>query len=314
MNENNQNNASGSNDKSTHSGEEAITTERAIERKTEDENYVPVIVKRIDEAVRHPDDTLEKTIVEGLEQLHRPLISLSLSAIAAGMMLGFTAMVVAIISTGMASVEQPLLVRFATAAGYPLGFIVCIMSGSQLFTEHTATAVYPVLDRRASVNNLLRLWVIIVVCNLVGAALSAGLLVQADTVIQARQGYEIIAHHLVSFDAPDLIISSILAGWLMALGAWLIMSTQPNISQIVCIYIVTFIIGFGGLHHSIAGSVEMFAAYFISDQFALGQVMRFIGICVLGNLIGGSVFVAILNYSHIRGTQEAQSEGADNYD
>lgn len=286
------------------SSEDSITTERSIERETEDKEYVPVIVKRTDEAVRHPDDTLEKVIGEGLEQLNRAFSSLSLSAIAAGMILGFTAMVVGIITSEMADVNQPLLTRLATAAGYPLGFIICIMSGTQLFTEHTATAVYPVLDRKASVKSLLRLWIIVVVGNLIGASIIAGLLTEADNVIHAKEGYEIIGHHLVDFAAEDLIISSILAGWLMALGAWLIMATQPTMSQIICIYIVTFIIGLGGLHHSIAGSVEMFTAYFISDEFTFSQVSRFIGLSVFGNLIGGSVFVAILNYSHIRMTQE----------
>lgn len=285
---------------------DSITTERSIERETEDKEYVPVIVKRTDEAVRHPDDTLERAIEEGLEQLNRAFFSLSLSAIAAGMILGFTAMVVGIITTEMIDVNQPLLSRLAIAAGYPLGFIICIMSGTQLFTEHTATAVYPVLDRKASFKSLLRLWSIVVVCNLIGAVIIAGLLTQADNVIHAKKGYEIIAHHLVGFPAGDLIISSILAGWLMALGAWLIMATQPTMSQVICIYIVTFIIGLGGLHHSIAGSVEMFTAYFISDEFTLSQTFRFIGLCVFGNLIGGSVFVAILNYSHIRMTQEVE--------
>jgi formate/nitrite transporter FocA (FNT family) len=70
-----------------------------------------------------------------------------------------------------------------------------------------------------------------------------------------------------------------------------------------CIYIVTFLIGLGGLHHSIAGSVEMFTALFISDDFSLLQGLRFISQAMLGNLIGGSVFVAILNYGHIRKTQ-----------
>ncbi|WP_339138776.1 MAG: hypothetical protein WGN25_08800 [Candidatus Electrothrix sp. GW3-4] len=72
----------------------------------------------------------------------------------------------------------------------------------------------------------------------------------------------------------------------------------------ICIYLVTFLIGLGGLHHSIARSVEMFTALFISDHFTLLPGLRFLGLAMLGNLIGGSVFVAILNYGHIRTTQE----------
>ena len=68
--------------------------------------------------------------------------------------------------------------------------------------------------------------------------------------------------------------------------------------------IVTFLIGLGGLHHSIAGSVEMFVALFISDQFTFQQGLRFIGLAIFGNLLGGSIFVAGFNYSHIRKTQQ----------
>lgn len=282
----------------------STVTERSLEREQEDEDYVPVIVKRSDEAFRHPDDILQKTINEGIEQLERHFLSLSLSSVAAGMILGFTAMAVAVVTTGVAPLDQPILERVATALVYPLGFVICIMSGTQLFTEHTATAVYPVLDGQATITKLLRLWSIVVVFNLVGAAISASLLTAADDVIQAKHGYEVIAHHLVGQSTFNLVISGILAGWLMALGAWLIMATQPTLSQIICIYIVTFIIGLGGLHHSIAGSVEMFTALFISDQFTALHGFRFISLALLGNLIGGSVFVALLNYGHIRKTQE----------
>jgi formate/nitrite transporter FocA (FNT family) len=95
----------------------------------------------------------------------------------------------------------------------------------------------------------------------------------------------------------------VLAGWLMALGAWLILATPPAVSQIVSIYIVTFLIGLGGLHHSIAGSVEMFAALMMSTEFSILESIRFIGVALFGNLIGGSLFVAVLNYAHIRETR-----------
>jgi formate/nitrite transporter FocA (FNT family) len=277
---------------------------RELERVVEDQAFVPVIVKRTDESRRHPDDILVAAISEGLEQLYRPVLSLGLSSVAAGLILGFTAMTVAVATTAVAPLDlPPLLERMIIALGYPLGFVVCLTSGAELFTEHTATAVYPVLDRRASVGRLLRVWIIVVAGNLVGAFSSAALLVLADPVVGARIGYIEIGRHLVSYPALPLVVSAVLAGWLMALGAWLILATPPTVSQIVSIYIVTFIIGVGGLHHSIAGSVEMFAALFISDEFSIGQAARFIAVALVGNLVGGSLFVAVLNYAHIRETR-----------
>lgn len=282
-------------------------TQRTLEREQEDDRYVPVIIKRTDEALRHPDDILEHAIAEGLEQLKRPNFSLLLSSIAAGLILGFSVMAVAFMATLTIPLDNELLTRLAMACVYPLGFVLCIMSGAQLFTEHTATAVYPVLDRRIKIGKLLRLWCFVVIGNLIGAYCSAGLLVAANNVIQAKAGYLFIAEHLVHFDIVSLLVSALLAGWLMALGAWLILATPPTITQIACVYIVTFLIGIGGLHHSIAGAVEIFAAFFISDVYSIKQVLRFIGIALAGNLIGGTLFVAMLNYGHIRQSQLAKT-------
>jgi formate/nitrite transporter FocA (FNT family) len=279
-------------------------TERSAERDQEDSDFVPVIIKRTDEGIRHPDDILEKAITEGLEQIQRPFLSLALSSVAAALILSFSVMAVAVMSTLMIDLQQPLLLRVAMAFVYPLGFIICIISGTELFTEHTATAVYPVLEGKADRFQLLRLWSIVFFGNMVGAIAGALLLTVTDQVIQAERGYIHIAHHLVEYGNLSLLFSAVLAGWLMALGGWLVLATTPALSQIICIYIVTFLIGLGGLHHSIAGSIEMFTALLISDHFSLLQGLRFISLAMLGNLIGGSVFVATLNYGHIRKTQE----------
>ncbi|MFM2476311.1 formate/nitrite transporter family protein [Celerinatantimonas sp. MCCC 1A17872] len=294
-------------DQNESEGEESrIHTGREKERLVEDRDYVPVIIKRTDQSRRHPDDILESAIHEGLEQLQRPFFSLFLSSMAAGLILGFTAMSVAIVQRQVDEIHWLISARLITAFVYPLGFVMCIMSGTQLFTEHTATAVYPVLDRRTSWLRLVRLWAIVLLGNIVGAFIIACLLDAAEPVIHAHQGYIAIGHHLVGYSARALIVSAILAGWLMALGAWLIMSTAPMLSQIVVIYIVTFVIGIGGLHHSIAGSVEIFAAYLIGSSLSLVEVARFIALAVIGNLIGGSIFVGVLNYAHIRKTQSVE--------
>ena len=275
-----------------------------VERSVEDREYTPVIIKRTDETRRHPDDTLENAIEEGLEQLNRSFLSLILSSVAAGLIVGFSPMAVAVVTTAMRDADSPeLFTRLATAFVYPLGFVICVMSGAQLFTEHTATAFYPVLDRQDKLSKLLRLWSVVAAGNLSGAAIGAWLHSLAVDVVGAKSGYIAIGHHLVEFDNKSLVVSALLAGWLMALGAWLSVSSPRMGSQMTCIYVVTFLIGIGGLHHSIAGSAEMFSACLLSDEFTARQAFRFIGLALCGNLIGGSFFVAILNYAHIRRTQ-----------
>jgi len=273
--------------------------ERSKERIKESSEYVPVIIKRTDETFRHPDDILEKAIEEGLEQLERPALSLFLSSIAAGMIICFTVMAVGVMTTIAGDLESGFN-RILVASVYPLGFVLCILSRTQLFTEHTATAFYPILDKRANLTTMLKLWAIVITGNLTGGLMSAGLLSAADGVIHAAEGYLIIAQHMLSYDYSTLFVSAVLAGWLMALGAWTILSTSSTASQILCIYIVTFVIGVGGLHHSIAGSVELFVALFTSNTLNVTDVAAAIGVILMGNAVGGSVFVALLNHGHIR--------------
>ena len=285
-----------------------MQTEREIERQEEDKDYVPVIVKRTDEALRHPDDILEQAIMVGIEQQNRAFLSLFLSALAAGLILGFTAMAVAIVETQMLRLDSLISPRLATAIIYPLGFVLCIMSGAQLFTEHTATAVYPILDRRGSIKKLLRLWLIVITGNIIGTIISSVFLLLAEEVIHARAGYIEIGRHLINYEISALFFSALLAGWLMALGAWLVLGTSSSLSQIVFIYIVTYIIGIGGLHHSITVSVQIVTAYLLGNVTSIAQVFWLINLAVFGNLVGGSIFVALLNYAHIRETQKTDDE------
>ena len=283
--------------------EPEVVTDRSKQREQEDHEFVPVVVKRSDEARRHPDDTLQQSVKEGLEQTQRGSISLAISSLAGGMILGFTAMAVGVATEAAASIAVPLAGRLLAAAVYPLGFVICILSGAQLFTEHTALAVYPVLDKKASPWQLLRVWIIVIAGNLAGALLIAALLSAADPIIDAREGYIHVGRHLVNQPLLPLLVSSLLAGWLMAQGAWLVMAMPATTGQMLAIYIVTFLIGVGNLHHSIAGAVEMFLALMASNDFTIGQAAAFIGVALFGNLVGGSVFVAILNYAYIRRTQ-----------
>lgn len=98
-------------------------------------------------------------------------------------------------------------------------------------------------------------------------------------------------------------MSAIQAGWLMAMGAWLVLATTTDISQITVIYLATFLFGLGGLHQSIGGSAEIFLAAYADPTVEILDIARFISVALTGNLIGGSLFVGILNYGHIRKTQ-----------
>jgi formate/nitrite transporter FocA (FNT family) len=175
-----------------------------------------------------------------------------------------------------------------------------IFGRSELFTEHTTLAVLPVLDGKASVWQLLRLWGLVYPGNLVGVffiALVVSYVGPQLGVIEPGVLHE-VGSHVVEAEGLAMLLSALLAGWLMGLLSWLVTAGRDTTSQILFVWLVTATIGLAGLHHCILGSGEVLAAILAGADISTMAFARFLAITTLGNAIGGVVFVAIVKYAH----------------
>ena len=93
-----------------------------------------------------------------------------------------------------------------------------------------------------------------------------------------------------------IFVSAIVAGWLMGLLSWLLASSRDTISRIVMIYMITAVMSFTGLHHSIIGSVEVFSGMLSSPDISVWDYLSFQSTALMGNAFGGAIFVALLKY------------------
>lgn len=245
---------------------------------------------------------LEQHVRQAQEELERPAGALLLSGLSAGLDLGFGPFLMAVIAT-LTSKELPHSVtRILVTLAYTVGFIFVVMGRSALFTEQTTSAVLPVLSRRANLWQLLRLWAIVLIANLAGAAVIAATISQVGPrmgVIEISALDE-IASKLLDHPWWIMLLSGIAAGWLMGLLAWLVIASRDTVSQIIVVMLTTFVIGIAGFHHSIAGTIEVLMAVFASPGPTLADFARFLLWSVLGNACGGTIFVALLKFGHVR--------------
>ncbi len=86
----------------------------------------------------------------------------------------------------------------------------------------------------------------------------------------------------------------------MGLLSWLVASSQETISRLFMIVLVTATIGIGGLHHSIVGSIEVFAGLLIDPTIGIMDYLSFEAISIMGNALGGVFFVGIIKYGQRR--------------
>lgn len=246
---------------------------------------------------------LEQQTIEAEEELDRPWLALLLSGLTAGLDLGFGPFAMAVGGSIAHEVLSEPVIHLLEANLYTIGFAFVVLGRSALFTERTMSAVLPVLARRATVARLLRAWGLVLVANVVGgilfswaaAELGSSLDIIEPTVLKG------MAQRLVDKPTGAVLLSAIAAGWLMGLLAWLLVAARDTISQLVLVYITTLVIGLGGLHHSIAGTVEILLAVFAGAGGASwADFGRFLLLSVPGNAVGGVVFVALIKFGSVQ--------------
>jgi len=264
------------------------------------------------EAKRSHREILLQELSQGLEELGRPALGLALSSFAAGLELGFGVFLMGAALTLVDPSLSPLAERLLVANLYSVGFVFVVMGRSELFTEHTTLAVFPVLDRRAPVRLLLRLWIIVLSANLAGGLLFAFLITVVGPALQVVEPSALgeIAHPLLHHESTTVLLSAILAGWLMGLLSWLVAAGRDTISQVLFVWLVTTSIGILQLHHCIAGAVEVGSAFFAGADVSAGELVRVIALAIVGNSLGGAIFVALLKYGHVTRSAKLEESAA----
>ncbi len=252
---------------------------------------------------KSPQQILKTEINEGMTAIERSGFNLFVSGLSAGLDIGFSVLLMAIMWTLTDGQLSAPVVAMLMANMYAVGFIFVVIGRSELFTEQTTLAVLPVINGQASVGALLRVWALILVSNLVGSFIFSGIVVVVapGLKVATAAAFGHIAMRMVDHSSIMIFFSAVLAGWLMGLLSWLVAAARDTISQIAIVWLITTTIGFAGLHHVVLGSVEVMAGLFLNQVHAL-DVLRFLAWTTPGNMAGGVIFVALIKYGHAKKT------------
>lgn len=234
---------------------------------------------------------------DGEEELNRPISALAWSGLAAGMSMGFSLVAQALFLAYLP--DRPwrnLIVRL----GYPLGFLIVIVGRQQLFTENTLTAIIPLLARRnlSTLVLVLRLWVTVLVANMVGAHLFAWVVgntpmfkpdIQHAMLTLGKEAAQ------VTFGAA--ILRGIFAGWLIAMVVWMLAAIDTG--RIAVIIILTYIVGLASFTHIVAGAVEVLFLVMVGVKSWGAIAWGYLLPTLIGNIIGGVSLTAAINHAQV---------------
>lgn len=244
-------------------------------------------------------EILEATIEDGKEELGRGSAGLALSGFGAGLNVSFAAAALGVVGALTGGVG---LLAFAV---YPVGFIFVMLARQQLFTTNTVPPVLVVLgEDRSELWNMLRMWGILFVSNVLGTLVFAFVVTHAEILPTAAIDLilEEVAHKLEN-GFWVLALKGVVGGWLVAFVVWLVAASRDTISQLFFIWAPVFLIPATGLVHCIAGSTEVMIGVFVGET-SFGEFLGgFLVPATLGNAVGGVILVTLLNYGQVIGSE-----------
>ena len=233
----------------------------------------------------------------GIDEMRRPATSLWWSGVAAGLSISFSLLAQALLELAVPDASWKNLV---TALGYPVGFVMVVLSGQQLFTETTITAVLPLMADFKPMNaaRMARMWSIVLIANTVGTLIAALFcsftpVLPPETLDTMRE----IGERLFENGPIEMFFKAISAGFLMAAMVWLIPSAGST--QLWIVVLMTYLIGAGNFVHIVGGSVETFLLVLHGDLGLPRLLLDFTLPALAGNIVGGTALFALISYAQV---------------
>lgn len=232
----------------------------------------------------------------GIRKARLPVLQLVVLGILAGEFIAFGAMFYTLVITDSSLGFGPT--RLLGGLAFSLGLVLVVIAGAELFTGNNLI-VMAWAQHDITTIQLLRNWVIVYVANFIGALLTACAVLYSGTLDLATGAVGAkalaIVQHKTSLTFLQAFISGILCNALVCLAVWLSMAARTVSGKILAIIFPIAAFVALGFEHSIANMYFFGLFIFQSDSgVGLTDLLSNLIPVTLGNIIGGSCFVALV--------------------
>lgn len=209
---------------------------------------------------------------------------------------GFFIVVAIIFSNVTAAVfyeKSPEVAKFFGAFLFPIAIVLIVFVGGDLFTGNTMTMAMGIYNKKVTLGNTLRVWVLSYIGNFIGAFVLGGLVVLSGSAREILTTYyEAIIPGKLELDPLTLFIRGILCNYLVCLAVFVGKKMETEIGKLVVMFcvITTFVIA--GFEHCIANMGTFTIAGFLLGGLPAKQVIINFVFVTLGNIVGGAFLLA----------------------
>ena len=235
-----------------------------------------------------PSELVDYMIKTGIDKATKPLFKLMLLGIFGG---AFIALGGAgnIISGSTLVKTDPGLAKFVGACVFPVGLIMVVILGSELFTSNCLLTV-AYTNKKITFTQLIRNIVTVYLFNYVGSFIVAYITIKGGSFNSDSLNYlQDIATHKVHSTAYALFIKGILCNVLVCGAVLLSYTSKDTIGKLVGAWLPIMLFVLIGYDHSIANMFYLTAAKLVDSSFEVSLILYNLFYVTLGNFVGGMV-------------------------
>ena len=233
----------------------------------------------------------------GVVKARLPLLSMIMLGILAGVFIGLGALFFLIVKSD-ASLGYAAGQVFGGLC-FSLGLVLVIVAGAELFTGNNLLAM-AWADRKISTGELLKNWAVVCAGNFVGAVGLAilvylsGHVYMNDSAIAEKAVQIALAKCDLSFQ--EAFFRGVLCNLLVCMAVWMALAGRSVIDKVVVIVFPITAFVAAGFEHSIANMYFIPLGMLIAPDAGITWAGFFGNLVpvILGNLVGGSVMVALV--------------------
>ena len=244
-----------------------------------------------------PSEIAERVQNSGVAKARLPIGSLIMLGLLAGAFIGLGSLYYVIVA-GDASLP-PAVQRVLGGVVFSLGLLLVVVAGAELFTGNNLIAM-AWAEGKVSTGELLFNWFVVGGANFGGAVVLASIVFLAGHAEAYATTYLKIAAAKTSLPFVQAFFSAVMCNVLVCIAVWMTLAGRSVVDKAVAIVFPISAFVAAGFEHSVANMY--FIPLGMMLQSAAGQPVEAFGLArnlvpvIAGNLVGGSVLVALVDY------------------
>lgn len=246
-----------------------------------------------------PYEVIDITLAMAQKKYHTPTLKLIILGLMAGFFIAMGGLLSSLTAGGLAGLGEanPFLPKLLAGATFPVGLMLVILVGAELFTGNTAYLMPATLSGSVPRWYFLKNWAIVYVANFAGALFFDYFLVYQTGVMSANEAYVHYIQHAAEVKVHDLSWGEVFwrgvgANWMVCLAVWLGFASKSMLGRLVGIWWPVMAFVAIGYEHSVANMFYVPTAIFHGAPIAWSDfLVNNLVPATLGNIVGGAGLV-----------------------